>query len=182
MYIVKKLYKTYNKRKLQVYDNKKFLGEITVFHGWISISNRENHDILRKSAMENLWWLLGKDCNKETWVEDIDYWDKGKLHPQLIHNIEITEQISEYTDWSGKKAISKRPYIKIEAGKGTVLELYYENHESEIRRNCMLRFSCLEAANNWLERQQGYYERKIERLNRQLKRYTNLIQKYSNRY
>ena len=112
----------------------------------------------------------------------IYYWDKGKLHKQLVHNVENTEQISEYTDWSGKKQINKRPYLKIEAGKGTVLELFYENHSTEIRRNYMLRFSCLEAANRWIERQQGYYERKIERLNWQLERYTNLVQKYSNRY
>ena len=112
----------------------------------------------------------------------IYYWDKGKLHKQLVHNVENTEQISEYIDWSGNKAISKRPYIKIEAGKGTVLELFYENHNTEIRRNYMLRFSCLEAANNWIERQQGYYECKIERLNWQLERYTNLAKNYSIRY
>jgi len=112
----------------------------------------------------------------------IYYWDKGKLHTQLIHNIEVTEQVSEYIDWSGNKAISKRPYIKIEAGKGTVLELFYENHSTEIRRNYMLRFSCLEAANNWIERQRGYYEHKIEQLNWQLERYTNLAKNYSIRY
>lgn len=112
----------------------------------------------------------------------IYYWDKRKLHKQLVHNVENTEQISEYIDWSGNKAISKRPYIKIEAGKGTVLELFYENHNTEIRRNYMLRFSCLEAANNWIERQQGYYECKIERLNWQLERYTNLAKNYSIRY
>lgn len=112
----------------------------------------------------------------------IYYWDKGKLHQQLIHNIEVTEQVSEYIDWSGNKAISKRPYIKIEAGKGTILELYYENHSTEVRRGYLLRFSCLEAANQWIERQQKYYTRKIECLKWRLERYENLVQKYSNRY
>jgi len=112
----------------------------------------------------------------------IYYWDKGKLHPQLIHNIEVTEQIREYSDWSGNKQIEKRPYIKIEAGKGTVLKLYYESHESEIRRNYMLRFSCLEAANNWIERQQNHYTWKVEHLKQRLEWYENLVQNYSIRY
>ena len=74
---VKKKYKSFDKRTLQVYNGSKFLGQVTVFHGWISLQ-KENHDILRKAAMENLWWLLGKDCDEETWKEDIEYWDKGK--------------------------------------------------------------------------------------------------------
>ena len=100
MYIVKKLYKAYDKRKLQVYDDKKFLGEITVFHGWISIS-RENHDILRKFAMENLWWLLGKDCDKETWVEDVDYWDKGKR----IYGVPV-DKLPDSMFFAGEKEIA----------------------------------------------------------------------------
>ena len=112
----------------------------------------------------------------------IYYWDKGKLHKQLVHNIENTEQISEYTDWFGKKQINKRPYLKIEAGKGTKLELYYSNYETAIRTNYLIRFSCLEAANNWIEMQQMYYKRKIECLKWRLERYENLVQKYSNRY
>ena len=44
---------------------------------------RENHEILRKIAMENLWWLLhsdniGEDCTElEAWEEKIERWDKG---------------------------------------------------------------------------------------------------------
>ena len=75
--LIKRKNKSYDKRKLQVYDRKKLLGEVEIFHGWLSIQ-RENHDILRKAAMENLWWLLGKDCDEEEWKESIEYWDKGK--------------------------------------------------------------------------------------------------------
>ena len=82
---VKRLHKTYGKRKIQVYDGKKFLGEITECWGWICISSKENHNILRQVAMENLWWLLHNDhinedyTEYEAWCEKINYWDKGRM-------------------------------------------------------------------------------------------------------
>ncbi len=83
MIIIKKLNKKYGKRKIQVYDGKKLLGEITECWHWICISNHENHEILRKIAMENLWWLLHSDeideyyTELEAWEEKIERWDKG---------------------------------------------------------------------------------------------------------
>ena len=53
MYTIKKLHKTYGKRKIQVFDGKKMIGEIQECWGWLAIP-RENHDILRKIAIENL--------------------------------------------------------------------------------------------------------------------------------
>ena len=52
MYTIKKLHKTYGKRKIQVFDGKKMIGEIQECWGWLAMS-RENHDILRKIAIEN---------------------------------------------------------------------------------------------------------------------------------
>ena len=82
MYTIKKLYKTYGKRKIQVFDGKKMIGEIQECWGWITMS-RENHNILRKIAIENLWWLLHSDhinedyTELEAWEEKIERWDKG---------------------------------------------------------------------------------------------------------
>ena len=82
MYTIKKLHKTYGKRKIQVFDGKKMIGEIQECWGWLAIP-RENHDILRKIAIENLWWLLHSDninedyTELEAWEEKIERWDKG---------------------------------------------------------------------------------------------------------
>ncbi len=84
--IIKKLNKKYGKRKIKVFDDKKFLGEITEFMNWISISDRENHKLLRNIAMENLWWLLHNDdidedtTEEDAWLKKINKWNnKGKL-------------------------------------------------------------------------------------------------------
>ena len=100
-YTIKKLYKTYGKRKIQVYDGKKLFGTISNAWGWICIDPvergegndyknnvfsqvfKKNHDILRKIAMENLWWLLHSDkigegyTEQEAWEEKIKNWDRG---------------------------------------------------------------------------------------------------------
>ena len=82
MYTIKKLHKTYGKRKIQVFDGKKMIGEIQ--EGWGGLAMpRENHDILRKIAIKNLWWLLHSDhinedyTELEAWEEKIERWDKG---------------------------------------------------------------------------------------------------------
>ena len=82
MITIKKLNKKYGKRKIQVFEDNKKLGEIMECWHWISLP-RENHEILRKVAMENLWWLLhsdniGEDYTElEAWKEKIERWDKG---------------------------------------------------------------------------------------------------------
>ena len=86
MITIKKLNKTYGKRKIQVFEDNKKLGEVTEFWGWICLSNQENHDILRKVAIENLWWLLHSDhineqyTEAEAWKEKYDYWNKGRIY------------------------------------------------------------------------------------------------------
>jgi hypothetical protein len=107
MYTIKKLYKTYGNRRIQVYDGKKLFGSISNAWGWIcidpvergetnDIENNEvfkkNHDILRKIAMENLWWLLHTDkldedvTELEAWEEKIEYWDRGRINMAPVNN------------------------------------------------------------------------------------------------
>lgn len=109
-YTIKKLYKTYGKRKIQVYDGKKLFGTISNAWGWICIDPvergegndyknnefsrvfKKNHDILRKIAMENLWWLLHTDeldedvTELEAWEEKIKYWDRGRINMATANN------------------------------------------------------------------------------------------------
>lgn len=84
MITIKKLNKKYGKRKIQVFEDNKKLGEITEFWNWICIP-RENHEVLRKIAMENLWWLLHSDninedyTEEEAWKEKMDSWNRGRM-------------------------------------------------------------------------------------------------------
>lgn len=76
---IKKKNKSYNKRKLIITINKiKYYVE--PWCGWYSISTSdiEVRNIIRNIVINNLYWLLGKDCNIETWAEYIDDWDHGK--------------------------------------------------------------------------------------------------------
>ena len=111
---IKKLYKKYGSRKIQVYDGKKFLGEINEFWHWISLSNRENHDILRRGAMENLWWLLHSDSldedvtEQEAWEEKINYWDKGRMCGVPADNEPSSNFLSEEEKMIALNSINNR--------------------------------------------------------------------------
>ena len=76
-------YKSYDKRTLVIYDDKKPIAYVRPFCGWFSMEGQtsiiiELHKELRLCIMENLYWLLGGDCERADWEELIDKWDTGK--------------------------------------------------------------------------------------------------------
>ena len=78
---VKKKNKSYKKRKLVItIDKEKYY--IEPYWGWycVSTSNIEKRTIIREIVIDNLYWLLGCDCDFEIWTEEIEKWDKGKLY------------------------------------------------------------------------------------------------------
>lgn len=81
---VERKFKTYKSRKLYIYDDKKVIDIIVPWCGWYAhdkpLNNEleEHMDEIRKLTMENLYWLLGKDTDKEGWDELINYWDHGQ--------------------------------------------------------------------------------------------------------
>ena len=83
MITIKKINKRQGKRKINVYKDGKLLGYAFDAWHWLGVSNIENHDIIRKVAMENLWWLLHSDkigegyTEQEAWEEKIKNWDRG---------------------------------------------------------------------------------------------------------
>jgi len=114
--------------------------------------------------------------------DKIYYWDKGKLHEQIVHEIEIKDEVSSYTDWSGKVTEQHREVVNIVAGKNnrTKLNLYWDAKQSIIRRGYMIRFSCIESANYWLEQQRNWYDRKIKYLENRIARMKKWYSAYSN--
>jgi hypothetical protein len=68
-------------RKLYVYEGKKLIDIVHPYGGWFSHSKcctTEQYTEIRKFVIENLYWLLGKDCDKETWKHEVDCWNIGK--------------------------------------------------------------------------------------------------------
>lgn len=76
---IKRKNKSYDKRKLVITINKKKYYVEPCF-GWYSVSttNLEIRSIIRDVVMDNLYWLLGKDCDIEDWEHRINRWDNGK--------------------------------------------------------------------------------------------------------
>ena len=76
---IKRKNKSYDKRKLVITINKKKYYVEPCF-GWYSVSasNLEIRSIIRDVVMDNLYWLLGRDCDIEDWEQSINRWDSGR--------------------------------------------------------------------------------------------------------
>lgn len=76
---IKRKNKSYDKRKLVITINKKKYYVEPCF-GWYSVStsNLEIRSIIRDVVMDNLYWLLGRDCDIEEWEQSINRWDSGR--------------------------------------------------------------------------------------------------------
>lgn len=76
---IKRKNKSYNKRQLVITINKTKYYVEPCF-GWYSVStsNLEIREIIRDIVMDNLYWLLGRDCDIEDWEYTINNWDSGR--------------------------------------------------------------------------------------------------------
>lgn len=74
--------KTYKNRILKIYDGKKLVNEATPWMGWYcwskSFDDMVTYAVCRRKVLENLYWLLGRDCDKDEWLKTIEQWDQGK--------------------------------------------------------------------------------------------------------
>lgn len=103
MLTVVKRNKNYKARKLVIYDDKKRITYVEPFWGWYSFSENlhELHKPCRALVMENLYWLLGRDCEWEDWVKSIEAWDKGRH----IYNVPI-DKLPKSMFFEGEKEIA----------------------------------------------------------------------------
>lgn len=103
MLTVVKRNKTYKNRKLVIYDGKKRITYVEPFWGWYSFSEnlQELYKPCRALVMENLYWLLGRDCEYEDWVDSIEGWDKGKH----VYGITV-DKLPESMFFEGEKEIA----------------------------------------------------------------------------
>lgn len=76
MYAVRKN-KTHGNRKLVIYEDEVKLVEVTRYNNWTCYScdlKTSKHIEARKVVMDNLWWLLGDDCDEDTWKQSVEHW------------------------------------------------------------------------------------------------------------
>ena len=83
MFRVERKFKSYENRRLVIYDGNKLIDKIRPWYGWFGhefpLSEIEDYyNEIHSLIIENLYWLLGKDCDEGEWKELIEYWDKGK--------------------------------------------------------------------------------------------------------
>ena len=81
MYKVVRKNKSYDKRKLVIYDDEdNKIVEVEPCFGWFCWSNRfdENYALVRMEVLKNLYWLVGRDCDGFEWNRRIEHWDEGK--------------------------------------------------------------------------------------------------------
>ena len=114
--------------------------------------------------------------------DTIYYYDHGDIHAQIVHSVDTTPEIHEFTDWQGHEQQNKLNRVVIEAGKGTVLKLYWNSCSSYVRANYMPRFSDFEAVKNWItqnylraSRYRTKYLRKLSNANKALETYKKLL-------
>ena len=66
--------------KLIIYKDGPRICEATPWMCWYARSNNTIGDKsnIREQIMQNLYWLLGGDCEIEEWRERIEHWDQGR--------------------------------------------------------------------------------------------------------
>lgn len=109
-YTVIRKNKTYKNRKLVIYDGKKRITYVEPFWGWYLFSEnlRELHKPCRALVMENLYWLLGRDCEWKDWVDSIEGWDNSKH----VYGVPV-DKLPESMFFEGEKEIALNSFYNV---------------------------------------------------------------------
>lgn len=69
--------KRHENRVLDFFENGKKVVKVSRWMGWICYSKdieKEKHLECREIVMKNLYWLLGNDCDEDTWKNSVEHW------------------------------------------------------------------------------------------------------------
>ena len=73
--------KSYDKRCLKIYYHDKLINTARAWGGWFAwdeiFENIMMHYWCSRKVHEDLYWLIGKDCDIAEWTNHIDKWDRG---------------------------------------------------------------------------------------------------------
>ena len=77
-------------RKINFYVGRKLIASAIPYHGWYACPMPADENIqkeIRKIVMENLYWLLGGDCDFYEWEKIIEDWNIGRHIFGTISNV-----------------------------------------------------------------------------------------------
>ena len=86
----KKRNKNPKKRKINVYNGRELIASAIPYNGWYACTMPVDEDIrkeIRKIVIENLYWLLGCDCDLYEWEKTIEDWNIGRHIYGTISNV-----------------------------------------------------------------------------------------------
>ena len=126
--------------------------------------------------------------------DKIYYYDKFKIHEQIIHDITLNKKQEERIDfWSKDKIIRTNYVLTIKAGKNSVIEISYCNKNPtelninelnetygvyEIMWRGMHRFSNFETALKYISKLRTIHMQKAYKFYKRWEKEENLISKY----
>lgn len=126
--------------------------------------------------------------------DKIYYYDKFKIHEQIIHDISLDKKQEERIDfWSGDKIIRTNYVLTIKAGKNSIIEIIYSNKNPnelninelnkiygvyEIMWGGMPRFSNYEKALKYITHLKTVHENRAYKIRERLKKEEKIISKY----
>ena len=77
-------------RKINFYVGRKLIASAIPYHGWYACPIHTDENIqteIRNTVMNNLYWLLGCDCDFYEWKKIIEDWNIGKHIFGTISNV-----------------------------------------------------------------------------------------------
>jgi len=114
--------------------------------------------------------------------DKIYYYDHGKIHEQLVYEVEDKIDVRKYQGYGGTVTTHETPYRNIVAGKNrrTNLQIYNEWNlkYSSCRFHGMPRFADKEKAKKFINERIDYCKEKINYFKRQEKKYTKMMNHY----
>lgn len=124
--------------------------------------------------------------------DKIYYYDKFKIHEQIIHDISLDEKQEERRDfWSGDKIIRTNYVLTIKAGRNSIIEIIYTNKNPKdtyfmddykiytINSGGMPRFSNYEKALKYITHLKTVHENRAYKIRERLKKEEKIISKYN---
>lgn len=108
----------------------------------------------------------------------ICYWDKGKIHEQLVHSVEEKEDVYVY-NFGNTRSETRDKYLVINAGRGSKIKIY-EHYlgRPEYEDYYFTRFASKEALIDCVKQHLDKLNIKVEVARKKYERFLNISKKY----
>lgn len=109
----------------------------------------------------------------------ICYYDKGKIHNQIVTSVEEKEEINTYS-WGFTTTTTRHKYLIIKAGRGSEIKIYEHYRNLPFYEDYYFtRFTCNEACIECLKQHFNKLQVKAERAKAKYEKFLNITNKYN---